>query len=597
MRRIGLSSVEVIPYKADGRTAYGDWIIPRAWDAHEAVVQIVRPERAAGVLTRYPDEPCTLFMYSAPTPSEGIVAEVVSVDDPSSENLSGKILLTSDLSGIQKRLRESGALGVICDRGKEEAPDAVPWDNYAFAPRNEEGFFGFHLSKRRGERLMKLIQAARSKGERLAVHVKINTQLYDGTSDIVTARIPGDTDEEVLGLAHLYEVGANDNASGSGMLLEAFRTLKRLMDRGELSHPRRSLRILLGFECGGFMAYTMNHSEVLERTLAAINPDMAGEDIEKCGTSFAVHLNPHAAPSFTDVLIQKLFADLIASKDPLFRWRVAPFSICDSFIADPMIGVPSVSIIGLPDRFYHSSSDTPDKMSSDTLAKIGSAATTYLYFLAHAGAKEARWLAYEVAAYARRKIISESQELVSAFLEAPESDPRTTLAALKDRLNYSADRKCLAVRSTLRLVDDPGASQGFTSQLDSLERAIHETVEGECRAFEHVVKSVSSAAPSDPQPKKRSSLEEKASRMIPRRLVPGPLTLETLPPKEDGEYRWKPGWSAPHNVPLLWIDGERTLFEAWQMAAQETDGKGIELKEFVAYVEFLEEHGYMEIRH
>ena len=180
-----------------------------------------------------------------------------------------------------------------------------------------------------------------------------------------------DQEEEVLLLGHIYEQGANDNASGAGAGLEVFRTLKRLIDSGTLPRPRRSMRILLGFECCGLMGYVVESPEVMERTVAAINPDMVGEDVERCGTSFGLHLNPGAAPSCVDALAVRLFEDLVAARDPLFRWREQSYGICDSFVADPSIGVPSVSIIGLPDRFYHSSLDTPDKVSAQTLDQTG----------------------------------------------------------------------------------------------------------------------------------------------------------------------------------------------------------------------------------
>ena len=36
---LGLAGAERIPCRADGRTAYGDWLVPRAWDAREAVLR------------------------------------------------------------------------------------------------------------------------------------------------------------------------------------------------------------------------------------------------------------------------------------------------------------------------------------------------------------------------------------------------------------------------------------------------------------------------------------------------------------------------------------------------------------------------------
>ena len=41
MKRIGLEEVDMLALNADGATAYGDWVAPKAWDASGAVLDIV----------------------------------------------------------------------------------------------------------------------------------------------------------------------------------------------------------------------------------------------------------------------------------------------------------------------------------------------------------------------------------------------------------------------------------------------------------------------------------------------------------------------------------------------------------------------------
>ena len=597
MRRAGLQHVEAIPYIADGTTAYGDWIIPRAWDAQDAVLEIIEPSDAAGVLTRYRDEPCSLLMYSAPTPPGGLEAELIPVgeggrpEDYEGKTVEGQILvLRGSPRAARAFARERGAAGMVYARGRPDERSAVLWDNYSFAPRNEEGLFGFSLSAAQADRLHALIERERIHGRTVRVRATVETKLYDGTSDAVVGVLPGETQEEVLGVAHLYEPGANDNASGAGVLLEAFRALNVLIESGALPRPRRGLRILLVFECGGTIAYGSTHREILSRTIAAINPDMVGEDQVLCHSGLRVHRVPDSAPSFTDVLIERLIRELVAERDPLFRWRTGPYMICDNILSDPAIGVPTPALISLPDRFYHSSLDTPDKVSPEGLAKTGLAITTYLYFLANAGPQEARWLAEEVTSAAGRDLLEEAGRFVRRALELG-SDPDSIGQLLSDsveRLKYLEKRGTEALRSVSRLVHED-------APLD-LRRLEHEIEDASHRAYHRVTGAISDVCRTDrleiPDPEP-SGLERKAASIVPERLKYSVLTLETLPPREEGEYRWSPGWIAPHNLRLFWADGERSLLEIHRLSSQESGP--VELAELVDYFEFLAEHGYVRL--
>jgi len=55
-------------------------------------------------------------------------------------------------------------------------------------------------------------------------------------------------------------------------------------------------------------------------------------------------------------------------------------------------------ILNWPDKFYHTSADTIEKVSPAVLHRSVTLAGTYAAFLASAGAAEAIWLAHELAA-------------------------------------------------------------------------------------------------------------------------------------------------------------------------------------------------------
>jgi len=50
-----------------------------------------------------------------------------------------------------------------------------------------------------------------------------------------------------------------------------------------------------------------------------------------------------------------------------------------------------------PDTFYHTSADTPDKVSPESLRRSGALAAAYAYWLATAGYAEAHWLGHWMA--------------------------------------------------------------------------------------------------------------------------------------------------------------------------------------------------------
>jgi hypothetical protein len=618
MEALGLEGVESVSCRADGRTAYGDWVVPRAWDAREAILWIVD---SGHVLARYPDVLTSLYMYSAPTPLEGIETELIEVRDLTRipDDFRGRLVFLNPVGEratvgkeARKALAARGIVGVVANRGELGLPDLRGWDNYTFAPRNEEGMFGFSLSFRESEYLRQRCRAGP-----VQVHARVDAQLYDGTVESITGYIPGTGEEEVLILAHIYEQGANDNASGAGLSLEACRTLKALIDGGELPRPRRNIRILLGFECCGFMGYVVAHEEQMRSTVAAINPDMVGEDIELCGTSFGLHLTPGALPSCVDALAIRLFEDLHSHGDPLFRWRREAYTICDSFIADPTIGVPTVSVIGMPDRFYHSSMDTPDKVSPRTLEQIGLVLATYLYFLADAGPAAAAWLAEEAAAQARCEMV----EVAGSYLRRLQEGAMNSVAhEAAERLAFLADRHGKALASALRFAGDASSANlsagdvssanlsaddvssanlsaddnGVAAKVERLKGTLRSVADAELNhildaAEEHAGLRIS------PEVLELSGLEARAASIIPVRCVVGPLTLEPLLLREEGPFRWSPGWSAPHNDHLIWADGERSVLEIWRCARLESGRKGTDLQEIVDYFEFLGEQGYVEI--
>lgn len=384
MRLAGLADVEILPLRADGKTIYGDWPMPRAWDAHSATLIIA----ATGeVLADYSVIPTSLAMYSAPTPPGGIRAQVVEVlqgqsVDPAS--LHGKLLLTSQSANDLVALaQESGAVGIISDffplypgvrDHKEQMKGHSRWDNTFCAPRNDTGLFAFNLSPEAGEKLRTLL----GQGS-VELQACVDTKIYDGETYVVSGAIPGETDEEVFAYGHLYEPGALDNASGCATLLELARCINAAIASGTLPRPQRTLRFVMGWECVGSTAWLLAHPDRRNNTFCGLVADMVGtESIDN--THMCLWHNPIANYGFTDTLISQLLTAHRAWIGENYPAEEKPFSIgTDNIIGDPYWGIPTVAMITEPALSYHSSMDTPQRIDPAILKRCAVLLGGYLW--------------------------------------------------------------------------------------------------------------------------------------------------------------------------------------------------------------------------
>ncbi len=609
LQAAGLSQVEVTSFPADGRTRYGDWVVPLAWDATEAELKIVAPETIP--LASYTQQPCSLIMWSAPTPPGGVEGKVVLLEEggynpaysESNEtpdpNLRGKFLFSGRPGPELKRLAlRHGALGVVTDHNAAygSAQQDRPWDKVSWVnvwsddpfgwpfTRNDTPGFGFSLSARQGDRLRDLLRS----GQEARLAARVETRLYDGSFDLVTGLIPGrQPDAEVLVFAHLYEAGAQDNAAGCAVVLEAARCLNQLIRSGQLPQPRRSIRFTLSWEIYGLLAYAVTRPEAMRRVVAALNLDSLGVPPHLCQARLELHPNPHAQSSYTDVLLQRIMEQHLAAGE----WAVAPFDTTDAVIADPSIGIPTPWLGEMTSNLWHSSLDTPDNIDAHRLAWEGAVAAGYLYAVANATSQDMIWLAGEV----YQEAIKSIKDTASPFAVEGQAD----LAALNDawwktskRLRYLGDRGRQALGSCASLDNSPEVVKllaGLTGQLDG-------ETDGQIQALEQMIAQQSGARRwSPPQTPPLDRQEEKAAGLVPTRQVIGGLSLGRLPRAAWSEAMavtrgQNPRWSRLLCCALYWVDGRRSLLEIRDLAEQELGALDLDLFD---YFYLLERHGYI----
>lgn len=196
------------------------------------------------------------------------------------------------------------------------------------------------------------------------VHIRVTAEVREDQSDVISAGIEGPGDRPIIVvLGTHYEtvptcVGANDNASSLGILLELARVFTRVDDL-----PVDLLYIATtGEEAGSFGAieYVQKHRKWLEkRAIAAIAFDQVGGN--------DVPLSAHGTPSLNHLMMTEassLGYKLRQDDDPELPLRTGLSDVQPFFD----IGIPSVYLGGwASDLFYHTKADTIDKLNPNAL--------------------------------------------------------------------------------------------------------------------------------------------------------------------------------------------------------------------------------------
>lgn len=594
--RAGLAA-GINSFPADRTTHFWGAASFQEWEARAATLHLIEPADQARKLADFRDLPLHLVARSLPFDGE---AEVVVLEKGEEEaeyegrDLSGKVVLARgnvrrvhDLAVVRR-----GAVGLIYDGMAEHEPvrpawalpDAVQYTSFWWQRQEPRGF-GFALTPRQGEGLRRL-----AREQTLRVRVHVDTSLYDGSLEVVEAFIPGESDEEILLVAHLChpQPSANDNASGAAALLEAARALAALIARGELSPPRRTIRFLWVPEITGALAWLATNESHIPRLVAGLNLDMVGQDQEQCGSSLLVESPPHALSSFAGVLLARL-RDLLLPEVktfggvggyPLFRTADVPFGggSDHAIFSDPSVGVPMPMLVQWPDRFYHTSADTPDRVDPKMLGRVAALSGLYAYWLAQAGEREALWLARELSARFRRGVIGDLQ---AALTEADE-DAAPGREEVRRRLEYQVGCHREALESVRRLAP--------------VDVSPYQAADADFAAQEY--RRVAGDLPDRPVP---ALPEVEELGWAPRRLVRGPAQPEERVARRDTATRdrW---WDFQQRVrktasvvPLLaeyWADGRRTVAEIAARIRWET---GVEATALIAeYFRWLADLGLAE---
>ena len=637
LQKLGFKDARIEQYPADGKTKFWTHRSPMGWEVKSAELRMIEPEEK--LLANYEDTPQSLHAFSNATPPDGVSTELVEVgagtkpDDYKGKNVKGKIVLATGRARLvhEHAVYEFGAAGVITDAVTYEMPDVresldVP-DAHAYQsiwPRASElskASFGFSLSKRQGN----VLRAYLKEGKTVRLRAKVDARLFPFYEDVVTATVKGTEkpDEEVFLVAHLChpKPSANDNASGSGLLLEIARTIKALIKSRKISPPKRTIRFMWVPETLGTVAYIASQKNLPKRMVAGINLDMVGQNQELCRSTLNLDRTPDSLPSYLNDFVFSLIEQTVREFDhdtrfglsSTFRYRMNTFSGGSDHaeFTEATTSVPCVMLLQWPDLYYHTSMDTIDKVSEDTLKRVGWIAAVAVLTLANADSEEAFFLADQTVSKGMIRIHEAGIEAIRSLTEKKNDetfkDRQKELATEmvkaysfhKGRIEHIVWREIQAAKSAKRIAESPELDAHLSEHCKSLTDIGKLEIAKVDEFLAFVEKASKMKLPSRIE---ETEAEKQMKKLVPKRLFKGSLSNDALREKLGPKnYEWYDTASQKDlhfGQKMLeivnFIDGKRTVHEIVRFVSGEyglTDSEHA-----LRFVKDLEKAGFIRFR-
>ncbi len=464
---------QVLHYPAKAGTFAGSYRLFQEWNCRAAWCRLAGPEGM--LLADYQAQPVSLIQKSCPCDWRdqplGLVEMTEGCEESAYEgwDLAGKVLFTHQhINRFSWAIQKRGALGIVSDylnetphvRTPEELPDTLNYTSFWWEHTpGETQAFGFVVTPRMSRQLQTLCRqrreafaAGESETPYLQINAYVDSKLKDGESHVVEAVLPGESQDTVLVCAHLCHpcASANDNASGVAGGMAALAALKRAVEAGTLPPLQKTVKLILVPEFTGTYNY-LNDGRDRGQYLAGINLDMIGAKQEDTTGPITVTALPYAMPGFegdlATLLLDEVKRDPACEEDVLLRHVLTadvPFALgSDHFIlSDPQVGIPSVMLGQWPDKYYHTSSDTIDRMDMNVLKFSTVLAAAYVYTLCSLEETDARL----VLQHQYAKIVRLEEEIARrALLEnLPPQDVQEQRMALKEFYRGNIQSLCRA---------------------------------------------------------------------------------------------------------------------------------------------------------
>jgi hypothetical protein len=578
---------------ADGRTLLGDWKMPLGWNCASASLEIHDPlEERGTVLADFKTGPLQVVAWSGPTPSEGVIASVVRIEDAKELEERGNavngqiVFMPSDPRPFKKRLAELGVAAVVTSFCPEahHLPKACGWiASWSDDPQGS-GFI-------EGDTPLPAMVISPEQGVELEIQMErgpvklkmvVDAHYIEGNLPVICGYIDAPLQEEVLAVAHAFTPGANDNVSGSAVVIESLRVLQDATRSGTLPPLRRGVRGLLVYPGCGLAGFGIQNPGILRRIHAGISWTGVGRYGEHAGPIFRHYAAPDANPTVADTLLSLLMEIWLPRALPHLQFRSEqPYAPYDNATCDPRLNVPCPAVVGR-DRQRHTSEDKPDDLSAPALQAFTTISAAYLHFLGTASTPEATWLAQQTI----RRFGQRIEDLGARYalrLQQEDIDKPLLLAEAFSHLMYLRAICEATVMSAKRFMAREDKAQGHLGLLKFL-RHIRRLVELQKRRLRELADCKEGDLPA------RSSLGE-WSEARPYRTFSGPPSYAQFAPADRGDLV-VPTENAPLHAAIYWSEGKWTFADIVRRVNYEFDGDFA--AELLAHFRFMASKGMIQ---
>jgi hypothetical protein len=371
----------------------------KAWTPDDASLTIVG--RAAPLLS-WKSNHNMVAINSYSTPPDGITARVVDVgagtdSELDKVDLKGAIaMVDGNFRVVYPKVLQRGGVGLLASQKlpaynqQTKNTTAIQFTSVAY-DSVRTGFVIFLSSAARDS--MKTALAAGP----VQVRAMVRTRFETRPERTVVAELRGaqKPDERFVYSAHVQEPGANDNASGVGLLAEMARTTSVLFKSGRIN-PARTLTMLWGDEIRSTQRYLQEDSVRRTGVKWGMSLDMVGENTALTGGTFLIEKMPD--PSAVWVRGEDQHSEwggrAIAAADIRAYWlndfvrqRCLDRASTTGWVvkSNPFEGgsdhtpflnakIPAVLLWHFTDQFYHTDRDRIEMVSAATLGNVGNCA-------------------------------------------------------------------------------------------------------------------------------------------------------------------------------------------------------------------------------
>jgi len=365
MRDMGIDTHFFVEYY-DGKSVAGTMNVPIAWE-----VEYGKVETEERMITTE-ETKLVVMSHSPPGRVRGEVIPINSEEDWG--KVKGKIVLVREnWRENYRRACKKGAKGYVAYR--KGLKNAVPYIGLFLTKKDLEWakIPAVAISEYLAMELIRKIE----NGEKVSVGLEVKSKIKEKEIlPIIYATIG--KPPYILFSAHICHPrpGANDNASGSAMLIELARVLRDLHNE----NFRFGFAFLWVPEHIGTSVFIEKHA-ILDNYYGVINLDMVA------GNKILFIRTPLSRFSLLSPVLE-LFLKLKNSETQDFAMDIprlplsaAPYSVGSDHDIFNFFGVPAVMVITWPYPYYHSSEDSVDKLNKESIEIIGEAVLAFSLFL------------------------------------------------------------------------------------------------------------------------------------------------------------------------------------------------------------------------